>query len=317
MRYVGRLRPRRTRSALGRIFLVLPLGIALATPILPAEPAVARSAAPQPVDRPPKSALKLQQDGDHAYGRGDFAHARDLWIDAYRELPDTSPLVSYRTTLLTLIRDAALHAHEKDEAAGPIKQVIELYETFLVRHLPPDSDRRRQYEDELTQLRLRVPPEPIVPVPVATPPTAEPAPEPDRSAEIKAPEAAPTPVTPRPQVVAPPRPPRIRLALLATGSSSLAAGIGALIAGAIFKPRAEEQVVKYDDPAEREAAFVDAETKKGLVWMGIGGGLSAVGLALLISGATLRARTRDRSHANLSGVAPWLERPGIVLTGRF
>lgn len=316
MRYVGRLQPRRTCFALGRT-LALPLSVALATPLQPTTPALAQAAAPKPVERPPKAALELQQDGDHAYGRGDFARARDLWIDAYRTLPDTSPLVSYRTTLLTLIRDAALHAHDRDGAAGPIKQLIELYETFLVRHLPPDSDRRRQYEDELTQMRLRVPPEPIVPAPTSAPPTAEPAPDPDAPPEPKAPEAAPTPATSPPQAVAPTRPKWLRPALLAAGSSTLAAGIAALVAGAIFKPRAEGLVSKYDDPPEREAAFVDTEAKKGAIWMGIGGGLSAAGLALLISGAALRSRAQDRSHANALRVAPWSERPGIVLTGRF
>ena len=269
------------------------------------------SAAPSAA--PSEAALRLHRDGDRAYEEKDFARARDAWIGAYNALAPEASLVSYRATLLTLINDATLRANEHDAAAGPLRVVIPLYETFLERYLPGDSNSRPQIEEELRQLRSRLPAAPSVQPPAPNPvPLLVPAPAP-----APAPDAGPA-VPDRPASPGARPSSRVAVPLLATGSVVLAGGIAALVAGARFRPRAEEQVDTHDDPVAREDAFVTAEAKKGALWMTGGAVAAAAGLSLIIAGAVLHGRNKRREAGRSAArIVPWLDHPGVILMGRF
>lgn len=259
-------------------------------------------------EAPPEAALALHRDGDLAYENNDFPRARDAWIGAYNALPRDALLVSYRATLLTLISDATLRAHEQDAAPEPLRAVILMYEDFLERILPSDSSRRAQLEEELRQVRARVPAAAVVKEPLTDPqpPTVPLSP-------ASKPATTSTMIPDRGQ-----RSSRAPVALLAAGSVVLVGGIAALVAGGLFKPRAEDQVSAFDDPVERKDAFVAAEAKKGALWMGGGGVLAATGLSLIIAGAVLHGRAKRRAgRQDTTRFAPWLEHPGVFVVGRF
>jgi len=87
------------------------------------------------------------------------------------------------------------------------------------------------------------------------------------------------------------------VALVAVGAVVLGGGAGLLGQGARFKPHAEQEIDKYDDPPDAEQDFVDEETRKGRILMGVGGSLAAVGVALVIFGAVDLARHRRASKS--------------------
>lgn len=269
----------------------------------------------QSSDAPPEAAQRLHRDGDQAYERDEFSRARDAWIGAYNALPTAVPLVSYRVTLLTLISDATLRAHDQDADPAPLRVVVALYETFLARHLAVADTRRPRVEEELTRLKAHLPPTPAEP----TPQPAEAAPtSPQGPTPATVPESTPEPAG-APDAPPAPRsdrsPSRASVALLSVGSVALAGGLVALVVGTRFTPRARDQVDAVDDPVAREDAFLAAERRKGAAWMVDGGLVAAAGLALTIAGTVLHMR--GKRGARRTALIPSLERPGLVLTGRF
>ena len=267
-------------------------------------------------EAPPKAAVRLQQDGDRAYEEKDYARAREAWIGAYSALSSDVAMVAYRSTLLTLIHDATLQAHDQAPSAEPLRVVIGLYETFLERYLPAGSSSGAQFEADLTKLRALVPVAPAAPEPVALllpenePVANEPAASESAASEPAAP-ADPAPADTR-------RPSHRHVPFLAAGSLVLAGGIAAVVAGSLFRPLAKNQVSKFDDPVEREDAFVDSEAKKGALWIGGGAAVAATGLALVIVGAVLHSRNKRRTvDRGVTRIVPWLAHPGIVWTGSF
>jgi hypothetical protein len=80
--------------------------------------------------------------------------------------------------------------------------------------------------------------------------------------------------------------------LTSVGGALVAGGLTALVIGTRFRPRAQDQVDRYDDPSGRENAFVDEETTKGRAWIGAGAAVAAIGTALLVTGIVSLVRAR-------------------------
>jgi tetratricopeptide (TPR) repeat protein len=109
------------------------------------------------------------------------------------------------------------------------------------------------------------------------------------------------------------------IVLVTVGAVVLGGGAGLLGQGARFRPHAEQEIDKYDDPADAEQDFLDEQTRKGKILMGVGGGLAAVGVALVIVGAVDLARSKRATKTAriqavpLVGNGAW----GTALTGVF
>jgi hypothetical protein len=109
------------------------------------------------------------------------------------------------------------------------------------------------------------------------------------------------------------------IALVTIGAVVLAGGAGLLGQGARFKPHAEKEIDKYDDPPDAEQDFLDQETRKGRILMGVGGSLAAVGVALVIFGAVDLARHKRASKtARIQAIPLVSDRAwGTALRGVF
>lgn len=239
----------------------------------------------------------LHREGEQRYAEDDYAGAREAWLDAYVRVPAGPETNPYRVTLLSLIANATLADYAVTGAQAPLRHT----EQLLVGALEPESDPvlRAFLEQQLARLR------PLL--------KAEPSSEPE-------PELAPAPVPePAPMVLEDDDPPPVlhpaSTPLLIVGAVTVAGGLAMIGAGSAFGPRAEGQVPADDDSQEGRDFIVD-ERGKGYAWIGAGAGTAVIGVALVVSGAVLRARSR-RPGRQATVLFPIRGGAALALSRRF
>lgn len=242
----------------------------------------------------------LHREGEQRYANDDYAGAREAWLDAYERVPVSPETDPYRVTLLSLVTNATLADYAVTGAREPLQQTQELLVGALESE--PDPALRTLVEQQLDRLRplLRAEPSPE--------PEPEPAPEPSPSGPVM-PEPSP-PVDELPPALHPASTP-----LIVVGSVTLAGGLAMLGAGSAFGPRAQRQVPEGDD-SQAGQEFIADERRKGYAWMGAGAGTAVIGIAMVVSGAVLRARSR-RPRAQATVLLPRGGGVGLTLLRRF
>ncbi len=234
----------------------------------------------------------LHRVGEQRYAADDYAGARMAWLDAYGRVPPGPETDPYRVTLLSLITNATLAEY----AVSGVPEPLHRTEQLLVGALGPESDPalRTLVDQQLDRLQLLLKaeaepapaPSPVLPLPEPPPPEDEPSPL----------HPASTP-------------------LLAIGAVTAAGGLAMLGAGLAFGQRAERQVPE-DDDSQAGRDFIADERRKGYAWIGAGAGTAVIGVALVVSGAVLRARSR-RPEGRVSVLVPAGGGAGVMLSGRF
>ena len=266
------------------------------------EPSPADSAQPDPETQ----VRDLYYEGSTLYSAADYAGAIEKFTRALHVATVNKTDPTIRGALLMNLATAHVRSYDIDEDAAHLHKAVHIYGRYL-KEAPmlgyPEKDvaeareRKAELEAQLEALKRDK-----APAPVASP---DPAQEP-------APAAAPadTPAGNRAR----------GLALVGVGGGVLAGGIAMLAVGAVFKPRAQKQVDKFNDPPEQEQSFVDDEARKGVIWMATGGAVAAVGIGVLIGGIVDLARAKKASGQTAGlHVSPWMGRStsGLVLRGRF
>lgn len=277
-------------------------------------PSTTRAVEPLPSDSPPSEAPQvpeptedlsateaviaaLHREGEQRYAVDDYAGARKAWLDAYERVPAGPETDPYRVTLLSLITNATV----ADYAVTGVQQPVQHTEQLLVSALGPQSDPelRALVEQQLDRVR------PLL----EAKQSVQPEPEPPRGPVLPEPDPSPPEDDPRPALHPASTP------LLAVGAATVAGGLAMLGAGLAFGPRAEQQVPAGDDSDEGQA-FIAQERRKGYAWIGAGAGTAVVGVALIVSGAVLRARSR-RTRVRADVLLPAGGGAGLALSGRF
>jgi hypothetical protein len=235
---------------------------------------------------PEERAQALYQEGSTLYSASDYEGAIEKFTAALHEASTTEMTPEVRGALLwNLARaHASAHAFKPDETH--LRTAVDIYGRYLAEaeklgYPAADVAEAREKLATLQEQLAQFEPEPANPA-------AETAGQED--------QPEPTPVGP-----AKPSPaakdgsgtsssgPTVLITLGAIGVAAGAAGIGI---GGSFERQARKQVDKYDDPFEREEAFVAEEKAKGRMWMGGGAVLAVAGLAMLITGLVLHRRKR-------------------------
>lgn len=86
------------------------------------------------------------------------------------------------------------------------------------------------------------------------------------------------------------------ITLLSTGAVLAAAGIAGIGWGATFGPHAEDQIAPEDQGTSGADDFLERERRKGAILMGVGGALTAVGIAGIVVGAIGLARNNEKTR---------------------
>jgi hypothetical protein len=266
-----RLQDRRRGDASG---VALALAIALMDPL----PAHARTAVPQPpaddaagprtsVDQGEAEIQRLYYEGAAKYSASDYDGAIDAFTRALEEAARRGAAPSIREALLLNLGKAHVRAHELDKDTKHLRIARDIYRRLVgeatVGGYSEDSVNEATEQIELLDRMIEGG---------------------DASSEEKADQhKGPTDRSPA----------RKRgIALVTVGVAVLAGGAGLLGHGARFRPHAQKEIDKYEDPADAEQEFLDQETRKGRILMGVGGSLAAVGVALVIFGAVDVARDK-------------------------
>lgn len=110
-------------------------------------------------------------------------------------------------------------------------------------------------------------------------------------------------------------PPRRGLAigLLAGGGALVATGAGLIGFGATIEGRGNDTIPDEWVGTPSADDYLEEERRKGVIWMGVGGGLLAVGIASLATGAVFMARHGKRQAASRVSIAPALGRGSLGL----
>lgn len=274
----------------------------------------ARMFEPSPADPaqpdPETQVRDLYYEGSTLYSAADYAGAIEKFTRALHVATVNKTDPTIRGALLMNLATAHVRSYDIDEDTAHLHKAVHIYRRYL-KEAPmlgyPDKDvaeareRKAELEAQLEALKRDK-----APAPVAAPdPAQEPAP-----AAAPADTPADTPAGNKAR----------GLALVGVGGGVLAGGIAMLAVGAVFKPRAQKQVDKFNDPPEQEQSFVDDEARKGVIWMASGGAAAAVGLGVLIGGIVDLARAKKASGKTAGlHVSPWMGRStsGLVLSGRF
>lgn len=249
---------------------------------------------PEAFDR----ARDLYDEGTSQYESADYTGAIESFTESLlltAELPEdlAKPI---RLQLLYNIAGAHEKAYEIDQDEAHLRQALQLFKRYADEQ-PDDMDSLdgdvaiHRVEKKLRALDV---------------PTAEPEPE----------------KTALPPPVAKPDDKRRKLGigLLAGGSAVAVGGIGLLIYGSTFKGRAERTVndttggdPNHDYWPQGQQHIAD-EKQRGAIFMGVGGGVAALGLVGAVVGGLQikKAKTRVSFAPAYSG-----QFAGVTVTGRF
>jgi hypothetical protein len=237
---------------------------------------------------------KLYYEGAAKYSASDYDGAIDAFTRALEAAARQGAAPSIREALLMNLGKAHVRAHDLDGDPKHLRTAQDIYRR-LVREAPAAGYGEDSVVEAKAQIDLL-----------------------HRKIE-KADEAREEGAGDRKGSTDRSPPPKRGIALVTVGALVLGGGAGLLGQGARFKPHAEQEIDKYDDPPDSEQEFVDEETRKGRILMGVGGSLAAVGVALVIFGAVDLARHRRGSkRARIQAVPVVGDRAwGMALKGVF
>lgn len=244
------------------------ISLALAGSMLPSAPTRAAPVSRILVLAPRQTVESLHQTGEERFEAGDYAGAREAWMGAYEQVESADDTWPYRTTLLSLIVTATLSEFSEGGDREPVRGVASMLDAAL------EADLDLELQEILTAERERLTP------------YLDPPPEP---------EVEPEPLP----IVEDIEEPRKRTvpngAWIGVGATVLAGGVGAIIAGSRFRPRAVDDVRQAGDSTSDPEAqgFIDEETRKGNGWMIAGSVLATAGAAALIVGIVRLVRDKE------------------------
>jgi hypothetical protein len=283
-------------------------------------PAASGTTAP-PVQRPSmlqpqpdlSEAERLFKEGMIKYDSADYEGAIDSFTQALGEAESKgSQEFQVRGLLLYNIGKAHIHAYEIDHDIGHLRQARVIYKRFIkeadveamFEKFNPRDVTDAQQELRMLEARIKglesVDKEPLPSTPPVTMPVV------DQKAVKKA--------------------RNLGIGFTASGSAVVVAGVALVVGGSQLRSSAETSVSKLDDlgvPEDHASRtegeeFIDAETRRGRIFMAVGGSVAAVGVvgigvgvAALVKSKRLREGRVQPSVALTPGYA------GIVLSGRF
>ena len=235
---------------------------------------------------------------------------------AYSRLPDEPENAATRAMILYAIASARLEAYKVDEDVENLNHAQRLLEKFKAGLDPEDAEGHAAVDEYLARVaELRAECEQRDAEAAAS--TPAPAPEP-------APEPEPAPAQP---VDAPP-PTEAGRGLIIAGATLSAIGAGLGLGGGVafglaVQAKNEEleaiQRGNPDDVTREEAIAVHDDARAAelaeFVTIGVGAGVTAVGVGLLVTGLVKRARGSAASVAVAPTLQPGLA--GFTLHGRF
>lgn len=226
----------------------------------------------QPEDPEDTVIAALQRQGDARFRADDFAGARDAYLDALARVPRSD--AAFRVSLVVLVVNATTAEFAVLGERAPVREVLDLVQAErTVEGL--DAELQSILDDAASRLA------PLVRV---LPPDL-----PAVGGDVALADGTLSPHGPDPTLV-----------LIVAGSVTAAAGIAAIGAGAAFKPRAVSQVEDNGVAVDDALSFVNGEIRKGQAWIGVGAGVTAAGLAVLVTGVTLRLRSRRAPKTELT-----------------
>jgi hypothetical protein len=250
-------------------------------------------------DAAPGSIEDLYYKGAAHYSAADYGKAIERFTEALDLAGRQGTDPSIRAALLFNLARAHTRAHAVDGDTRHLRQAIDIHRRFIeeANLLQLDiPDQIEAAETEIAEIEAKL-------------------------AELDDAEDAEDGPAPAP-VPAPAQDDggskrRVRgIALTVSGAVALGAGVGVAVYGTSFRRDALDVVDQVDDPPEVEQKFIDDETRKGRVWIGVGAGVAAVGTGLLIWGIVdLAAAKRDRRAVAAPLLGPGLA--GVAFGGRF
>ncbi len=228
------------------------------------------------------SAEDLYYEGSARFSAADYTGAIELFTKALAVATRERLPFSVRAAFLINLARAHAKAYGVDGDAKHLRLAKEIYERYLreaqstgeQNEVPEIRTEVADLERKLSDLEKK--------------PAAIPPPEPTRTPSPR-PTASPTQPNDR-------RKP-IGIGLLAGGGSAAILGIGGLVWGSMFKPRAEDQISPGDEGTAEADAFLTDEKRKGTILMSVGGVLIGIGLAAIVTGAVLLSRSRGKPKA--------------------
>ncbi len=286
--------------------------LALAAPVVvPATPA--RAAVEDPASEDPiVQAQTLYQEGTTLYSAAEYTKAVEKWTEALdiitKSAMDSDQAYTIRGALLLNIAKARVNAYEVDRDVSNLRKGRAIYQRYVA-----EATREIEAIDaKIEELEAKEPEPTPDPTPKPGPDTVDPGPKRDLNAEIAVRKKR-----------------GVGIGLMAGGSALVAGGVAAMIYGSFFETWARDDIRRNDSDPDTtdpdEQAYLDSEKQKGVVWMGVGGALVAVGVGGVAGGAVVFTRA-NRKLEEMQGLsrhelraAPVVSRDfaGFSLTGRF
>ncbi len=255
-------------------------------------------------------AERMYRIGEAHFAAADYAAAIETWTAVLTHLPQTEAVHAIRLDLLYNIASAHEAEYDVDTNVRHLRQAVVLFQRYVEER--GDADATQDAQRRLDALRERI--AEIEASSASTP-----------SEPTTVPATAPSDETPRP---ASRRDRNLGIGLVAGGGAGVVGGVVLIALGARLRPAALDQVnaMTLDDPdvVAQADAFVDDETRKGRIVMGVGGAVAAVGLAAAGAGTYYLVRYQRGAKATASrrvrwdaGLSPTGGGASVRVTGRF
>lgn len=271
---------------------------------------------------PEQDANALLQAADEALARGDHAAAAAGFGASYRALSVEQQRGPLGGRTIALAYDAYREAWHRGRDAEPLRAAQTLLAEHLVALEPAnrpaavqEARHRLEWIEHLLELE-EASARAATPVVCPEPPPREapvcPAPAP----------AGPVEGGPAKSDEPPHRIDPLGVALVASGTVTLAGGVGLLVGGSRVLPTAREQVEAAgrdpNDPVPQDAAYLQVHEERGRNLMIAGGVVTGLGVAVVTWGiARLVRRRAGTSRGSERAVAVGLAPRGILLRARF
>lgn len=258
--------------------------------------------AQEKADTSAPTAQDVFYEGSARYSAADYPGAIEKFTQALALATREGLPFRVRGAFLVNLGRAHVRAYGVNDDAKHLKMAKEIYERYqreaaAAEFTGPDDD---EVQKELDQVHR------LLEATAAAPTEEEPRREPDTKPADPAgadPELTDDGGGRRP----------LHIGLLSSGSVLVAGGVSVLVWGSTFRSYAQDQIPEDEQGTPEAGAFVDDETRKGRILMGVGGGLAAVGLAGVVVGAVGLARAK-RSDVQLAVSPTW---GGLAISGRF
>ncbi len=246
---------------------------------------------------------KLFYEGSARYSAANYTGAIESFTAALEIVTRTGADPSVRGALLLNLAKSHVKAYDVSSEIRHLRTAREIYGRYASEAepagYPPDdaSDATAQIaalEQQIASIEAASKPAPAPDGP--TPPTTAGAADPGKGKR------------------------NLGIALAAGGGAFVAGGIGALVFGTTFKPAANKQIKDMMQGGTTEANnYLERETLKGNIWMGVGATMATVGAAGLAVGIVLMVKNKKPANAAHLRWAPTVARGtiGLSLDGRF